>query len=255
MRGYLDVEAYLRGEFIHPGGRDLTAELLRRLPLGPDDRALEIGCGTGATAALVSGETGARVVGLDRSAAMLRAAQARFRAESLQVQLVRADAGVSLPFRSAAFTAVYAESVVALLDPEVVLHECARLLQPGGILVLNERIWRTGITQARVDEVNELSRASFDMPAATARPFDRDGWLRLLREAGFVDLEATPVDDLLPPKRQEGPLNGRVLRWRRYTRRPWILLYSLQFKRSARQRPELWESLVAYFFVARKPAI
>src|SRR5690554_2276605 len=125
MRSYLDVEAYLRGEFIHPGGRDLTAELLRRLQLRPGDRVQEIGCGTGATAALVSRETGAQVVGIDRSAAMLRATHARLRTESLPIHLVRADAGALLPFRSGVFTAVYAVSILALLDPDVVLRECA----------------------------------------------------------------------------------------------------------------------------------
>lgn len=138
MTPLLEVEAYLGGKFIHPGARDMTTVLQQRLPVQPQERALEIGGGVGATAALIAQHTGASVTLLDRSWAMLRAAS------QLGVSRLQADANDLLPFAANTFAVVYAESVVALLAAEGVIAELARVLQPGGRLALNERIWRTG---------------------------------------------------------------------------------------------------------------
>lgn len=43
MTGFLDLEAYLGGEFLHPGGPAATEILLSRLDLQPDELALELG--------------------------------------------------------------------------------------------------------------------------------------------------------------------------------------------------------------------
>src|SRR5262245_11698337 len=117
MTEFLELEAYLGGEFLHPGARATTEALLPMLGLQSGGWALELGCGTGATAVLVARTLGTRVTVLDRSFAMLRAAHNRLRKERLlgEVDLLRADAGQPWPFREAVFDAVYAESAVALL--------------------------------------------------------------------------------------------------------------------------------------------
>ena len=120
MREFIEFEAYLGGEFLHPGARAATEALLPMLGLRPGGSALELGCGTGATAVLVARTLGARVTMLDRSLAMLVAAHNRLRKEQLlgEVDLIRADACQPWPFREVVFDAVYAESAVALLEVE-----------------------------------------------------------------------------------------------------------------------------------------
>jgi 2-polyprenyl-3-methyl-5-hydroxy-6-metoxy-1,4-benzoquinol methylase len=86
--------------FESPVGRRVWADeeraLLRVLRPRPGGRVLDAGCGDGRL--LVSlARQGLRVVGVDASGVMLRAARDRARTAGLAVHLVRADVGV-LPF-------------------------------------------------------------------------------------------------------------------------------------------------------------
>jgi ubiquinone/menaquinone biosynthesis C-methylase UbiE len=112
-----------------------TAAVFRLLAPAPGERVLDLGVGTGRYAASVA-RTGAWVVGVDGAAGML--AVARSRTDVDTVVLVRADAA-RLPFRDGAFDAVLAvTSLCFTADPGRVLTEAARVLRPGGRLVLGE---------------------------------------------------------------------------------------------------------------------
>ena len=254
MTAYLDLQAQLGGEYIHPGSRDMTDVLLGRVSLQANDRVLEIGGGTGATAVLLAQRTGARVSLLERSDLMLAAAQARVRAFSLQITLTRADAAESWPVTNDVFEIVYAESVVALLNVPHVLSEAVRVLRPGGRLFMNERIWKSGVTQHEVDRVNAVSHEVFGIPAATNRPWACGDWLDLMRQAGLVDVSAEAVDALLPPKRWRAPFSRRVTRLRRYLSQPALLWQLRQARRQMRQYQTLFINLESFLFTARKPA-
>lgn len=101
--------------------------------LGPQRVAIDVACGTGDLAALAAG-TGARVVGVDFAAAMLAGARAR----GVGAQLVRADA-TTLPVATASADVVtcgFALRNFVAIPP--VLAEAARVLRPGGRLVVLE---------------------------------------------------------------------------------------------------------------------
>ncbi|MEJ2859851.1 class I SAM-dependent methyltransferase [Actinomycetospora flava] len=95
-------------------------------------RVLEVGCGAASCSRWLAG-TGARVVGLDLSAGMLRHARDADARTGATVPLVQADAG-AIPLRDgsvdAAFSAFGAVPFVA--DPGAVMREVARVLRPGG---------------------------------------------------------------------------------------------------------------------------
>jgi SAM-dependent methyltransferase len=98
---------------------------------------LDVGCGDGAYA-LAAARAGARVSGLDRSAAAVDAARARAEAEGLVVDLQVGDAG-ALPFPAARFDVVLAVTVLCFVEkPAQAVAEMARVLRPGGVLVLGE---------------------------------------------------------------------------------------------------------------------
>jgi SAM-dependent methyltransferase len=98
---------------------------------------LDVGCGDGAYA-LAAARAGARVTGLDRSAAVLDAARARAAGEGLAVDLQVGDASV-LPFSAERFDVVLAVTVLCFVqEPPQVVAEMARVLRPGGVLVLGE---------------------------------------------------------------------------------------------------------------------
>ena len=101
--------------------------------LGPGSVAVDMACGTGDFCALAAA-TGARVVGVDFAAGMLAGAQRR----GIPAALVRGDA-LQLPVRAGVADAVtcgFALRNLVAIPP--MLAEAARVLRPGGRLVLLE---------------------------------------------------------------------------------------------------------------------
>lgn len=108
--------------------RHLAAALTSHL--SPGHTTLEVGVGTGAVAAALSG-VGIAAVGVDLSPAMLVHARARLG------PLVSVGSGQSLPIRGEAVTAAYLVWVLHLVgDVAVVLAECARVIASGGRLLI-----------------------------------------------------------------------------------------------------------------------
>ena len=98
-------------------------------------RVLDVGCGDGAYA-LAAARQGAHVVGVDASLPMIEVARAR--AAGLDVEFRQADAA-ALPFEDGRFDGVLAVTVLCFVpDAAAALREMARVLAPGGRLVLGE---------------------------------------------------------------------------------------------------------------------
>jgi len=104
--------------------------------LGPlaGERLLDVGCGDGLLASQLA-RRGALVTGLDADAEMLAAAKRRM-AAPYHLAAGRAE---SLPFADASFDGVVAVTVLCFVrGAERALAETARVLKPGGRLVIGE---------------------------------------------------------------------------------------------------------------------
>ena len=121
-----DADAYDGDHaFVYEYGEDL----LGLLSPAADDRVLDLGCGTGHLTATVA-ETGASVVGVDRSREMLVEA----RAAHPGVRFVRGDAR-RLPFEGS-FDAVLSNAVLHWVDDQdAALSSVHDALRPGGRFV------------------------------------------------------------------------------------------------------------------------
>jgi SAM-dependent methyltransferase len=100
--------------------------------LAAEDRLLAAGCGAGDAPLVAAGRTG---VGLDFSSEQLRLAR-----ERVPAALVQGDM-TALPFAADAFDAVaalYSLIHVPMADHRTVLDEFARVLRPGGTLLVTE---------------------------------------------------------------------------------------------------------------------
>ena len=110
---------------------------------------LDAGCGDGRfLAALPSlGPVPGRVVGSDISARILETARETARRAGVEPELVRANLE-ALPFPNGSFDVTLCSQVIEHLEePKLGLRELARVLRPGGTLILTSMSARARITQ------------------------------------------------------------------------------------------------------------
>jgi CspA family cold shock protein len=121
---------------VGPSGARLRHTAVAELGLRPGGSVLDVCTGTGLTLPYLAAAVGrdGRVVGLDRSPAML--AGAADRAPAPPLELVEGDA-TRLPFPDAAFdAAISTYGLTAVADVDAVLDEMVRVVRPGGRLAV-----------------------------------------------------------------------------------------------------------------------
>jgi SAM-dependent methyltransferase len=107
--------------------------------LGPVEglRVLDFGCGDGVLACTLA-RRGARVTGLDTDPRMLASALRRAKAESIELELTEGRAE-ALPFPDASFDRVVGVTALCFVEQkDQAIGEMARVLKPGGRLVIGE---------------------------------------------------------------------------------------------------------------------
>lgn len=121
---------------LHIAESEVEAAIAETLGTAPIGRLVDIGTGTGRMIDLF-GETAQSVIGIDRSPEMLRLARAKLtRPELAHVELRQGDM-FALPLLSASADVVIIHQVLHYAQqPEAAIAEAARLLAPGGRLLV-----------------------------------------------------------------------------------------------------------------------
>ena len=128
----------LWGPLLDRGTRTANHHAFDALALDRDVDVLEIGFGGGRLLSRVLDATDGQVAGLELSDVMMRRAERRFRRarQAGRLQLMRGDVA-ALPFDDASFDRVVSvHTIYFWRDVERALREIARVLRPGGELVL-----------------------------------------------------------------------------------------------------------------------
>ena len=181
-----------RGDEMEDHHSDITEQTLALMDLKPDDRVLDLGCGTGwASRRIARMVTAGEVVDLDVADEMLRRAE-RTSAGINNVRYVWGSAE-NIPAADNYFSKVLSvESFYYYADQGRALAELRRVLQPGGKLFILINLYKENPYSLRWEKelkipVQALSEAEY---------------LRLLRQHGLKNVEARRIPDRSPTPEQ-----------------------------------------------------
>jgi ubiquinone/menaquinone biosynthesis C-methylase UbiE len=169
--------------------RDARRRSLRALPTGAGKRILISGAGTGLDLPLLPAQH--RYTALDFNPAML--AHAVPRGNNREVEFVLGDC-MALPFADAQFDCVVLHLIVAVVpEPQRCLSEAARVLKPGGTIMIFDKFLHpdqraplrrlfnffTRRFATRMDVVfEETLRAAPELQVISDEPMLANGWFR-----------------------------------------------------------------------------
>ena len=168
-------------------GRSLSIEAAERI----GGRVLEVGVGTGLS--LPAYKRAQRIVGVDISAPMLEKARKRVRERGLaNVEDLWVMNAERLEFEDSSFDVVVAQYVVtAVPDPEAALDEFARVLKPGGEIILTSRVGAEGGLRKHVERA--LSPVAGRLGWRTEFPWERyRRWIEATPGISLVERRALP---------------------------------------------------------------
>ena len=175
--------------------------MLRRfLGAGPDDRVVDLGCGSGRSL-VWNRDLGAYQVGLDVSPFFAQEAIA-------DIDLTLGDLR-RLPFGDGAFSRAYALDVLEHLSRDALsdmLSEAGRVLEPGGRLFVYSHVRKNSRLAGGLRAINAL-----------AERLDRWGWIDLSQERLRKSDHLNPLADIDDLVRVVGAAGFRVAKIRYYT--------------------------------------
>jgi SAM-dependent methyltransferase len=165
-----------------PGLPPAVAALVALGELRRGDRVLDVGCGTGTDAVTLARWGFRRVVGIDPDAASIAAARAKARrrrvADRVAFHVLPAERLGDL-FGAGSFDAVLHTLVANNLRRGLDRHfaAVARVLRPGGLVVLHERVGRAqdGAAPGRVAALRAARRHFALLPGVTTHLAERPG--------------------------------------------------------------------------------
>ena len=172
---------------------DRIADRLRAaLPAGTEPSVVDLGCGVGGSLCYLARRLPIRGAGVTLSPLQARLAAQRIRAAGLHDRIRclegdYTDPGLALP---AADLAYAIESFVHGPDPAGFFAQCARIVRPGGLLLICDDVRRAGGGAAARRTIERFRRGW-----RINTLLDREGLRALAAKAGF---EHRATDDLTP---------------------------------------------------------
>jgi len=191
-----DYQAFQEGRLANPD-YDAAWSRVWRAAL-PDDvtTVLDIGTGTG-HAALTIAALGRQVTGLDIAPTMVALARDNARRRGLPITFLTGDA-VAPQAAGAPYDAVVSRYLLwTLPQVDAALAAWRTLVRPGGRLAVVDAPWHAGGMRHGPDSPRAAAydeQARRELPLAEADTIE--AWCEHIARAGFVDVEAQPLEEL-----------------------------------------------------------
>lgn len=185
----LTVEDLAPVDHFHARGLPATVDLADRLPVKPEDRILDIGCGLGGPARYFAKRFRCKVTGIDITPAFVDAGSRLTALLGMEefVALEHGD-GQCLPYAERIFDGAYTQHVTMnVADRRRFFDEAYRVLKPGAFFALTEHgLGPTGNPHHPVPWSTDGSGAYLMTPSETRT---------LLESAGFEDIVVEATGD------------------------------------------------------------
>lgn len=187
---YLDLLAYFGIGGAHPGGFNLTKSIFEKEPILPTESVLDIGCGTGQTAAFLAKKYDCQVTAIDNHPIMVEKARERMKSSQCRVNVMEGDIQ-KLKIADDSIDLVISESVIIFTDINKTLTELARVLKSEGSIIIIEMTADQYISEAMRRKACRLYGIREILTA--------EEWKVRLQQAGFHQIEIidTPLE-LIP---------------------------------------------------------
>jgi ubiquinone/menaquinone biosynthesis C-methylase UbiE len=183
------MAARLENRAKHPFFRGVIADYIGPLELWPIASVIEIGCGTGVVSRRLAATPGFRgtIIATDMNPYLIEIAQRHAEEESVDADITfEVSVAANLRAESGGCDLVIAHTLLShASDPVAILAESARVLRPGGHLLIFDRDFASSAlsldsTIAAKIDVADIARAF------AAQPFIMRQLPKLLAEAGFA---------------------------------------------------------------------
>lgn len=183
-----------------------TDVLIAEIQAQAGQRVLDVGCGTGQPAIQLAQTSGAHVTGITVSTSQIEAARQRATdagmAQQVQFELVNA---MELPYPDASFDGAWAfESIFHVPSRVQVFREMARVVRPGGRVVVADFVTLRPLTQEEIDitypafavsEIGSLEQYIGDMKQAGLKEVNcRDVTVNTIRPSNRATLSNLQSD-------------------------------------------------------------
>lgn len=161
------------GDTLRPGGFFLTERAISLCNMEKESiRALDIGCGMGATVNYLQFEFGIEAYGIDPSEKLIKQGKDKYK---LPLIIGR---GELLPYEENFFDLVFTECTLSLMeDPEKTMEEVYRVLKPSGYFIISD------IFAKRPEYIEELKKA--EVVSCLRNLFDLGILSAKIENAGF----------------------------------------------------------------------
>lgn len=135
--------AHREARYWNPLAPEVFEQIIRVLPLGEDDRVLDLACGRGELLARLGEEFTLTGVGVDKAAGLIELARARARASEGRVVFEHSDARDFAKNINNKFTVTVCVGASTMFGSQAqTLDALTELTEPGGLVLFGTMYWR-----------------------------------------------------------------------------------------------------------------
>jgi SAM-dependent methyltransferase len=135
---------YARQEYMTPAAAETVAIIADTVRPDESTQLLEVAAGKGEASATLASQFGCKIVAVEPYDAFVHIATAKFWFFNLRdlVTVLRAN-GCRLPLRDNVIDAAYCIGAPSIVGLDPALAEMARVLRPGGHIIVSDIVWRS----------------------------------------------------------------------------------------------------------------